>query len=169
MSCFQAVDCFLEQVLCEHKLIICHSAFQIIGNELQFPALRVEHDAQSVEEWLKIESTSAENDGMLVSRTNPTKKPVDYKKYKKDFPCSHCEKVFSYKSHLNRHMQIHTGQFSFYCEICRRGFNERNFYTAHMNKHEGRTFPCEYCSKNYYTERSLMLHVRSAHLDKLKL
>ena len=106
-----------------------------------------------------------------IGPRNPLKKPtkkIDYTKYKKDFPCSQCEKVFSYKSHLNRHMQIHTGQFSFYCEICRRGFNERNFYETHMNKHEGRTFPCDRCSKIYYTERTLMSHVKTAHPDNFQ-
>ncbi len=81
----------------------------------------------------------------------------------KAFPCSFCEKSFTSSSHRNRHMQIHTGQFTFYCHECNRGFNDRGYYTAHMNRHEGRSFPCQFCSKRYSTERLMRTHMRTAH------
>ena len=86
----------------------------------------------------------------------------------KPFPCTRCSKSFGVKSHLTRHMQLHTGQYSFYCELCRRGFNERGNFEAHMNKHKGRSFPCQYCTKRYSDERFLKMHMRESHSDQLE-
>ncbi len=77
--------------------------------------------------------------------------------------CDICLKSFSETSKLKRHMQIHTGQFSFYCEICKKGFNERSNYNYHMNRHEGKTFPCSYCNVRYSAESSLKKHLRAVH------
>ncbi len=79
------------------------------------------------------------------------------------YPCDLCDKEFSYKHVLKRHMQIHTGEFSYHCHICRRGFNEKGHYNSHMNKHEGKSFPCNYCSVRYSTEPSLKKHLRNVH------
>ncbi len=82
---------------------------------------------------------------------------------RKLYSCTLCEKSFANSSNLNRHMQVHTGNYSYYCEICRKGFNETNAFKAHMNKHEGRSFPCQFCTNRYNSERSMKDHMRAAH------
>ena len=77
--------------------------------------------------------------------------------------CTSCNKSFSSRATLARHMQLHTGQFSFYCENCKKGYNVRCNYDDHMAKHEGRTFPCSWCNKRYTTMRSLKGHMKSEH------
>ncbi len=77
--------------------------------------------------------------------------------------CTRCNKTFSSRATLARHMQLHTGQFSFYCEICKKGYNVKCNYDDHMAKHEGRTFPCSWCNRRYTTLRSLKGHMKSEH------
>ncbi len=84
------------------------------------------------------------------------------------FPCTMCSKSFLHKAHLSRHMQVHTGKYSFYCELCRKGFNEKSNFEAHMKKHTGCSFPCQYCTKRYSDEKNLRAHMKKSHVDKLE-
>lgn len=74
------------------------------------------------------------------------------------FVCTKCGKKLERRS-VSTHMQLHTGQFSFYCELCRKGFVNITHYKAHIRGHEGLKYHCEYCSKSYMDKQKLMYHL----------
>ncbi len=61
-------------------------------------------------------------------------------------------------SKLKRHMQIHTGHYSFYCQQCKKGYNEKKNYEAHVAKHEGVFFPCNRCDRKFSSLERLKNH-----------
>ncbi len=81
-------------------------------------------------------------------------------KSEKKHSCPRCGRTYTSSSSLSRHMQIHTGKFSFYCEECKKGFNEKTNYDQHIAKHEGRTFyfPCPKCGRRFLSAQRLAEH-----------
>ena len=74
--------------------------------------------------------------------------------------CPKCSKSFKDNYKLKRHMQIHTGQFSFYCEQCKKGYNEKSNYLNHMRiKHEGVFFKCDLSDKRFKTMARLKYYM----------
>ena len=80
-----------------------------------------------------------------------------YDRYR--YPCSLCDKRYTTKSHLDQHMQLHTGQFRFKCAYCQRGFNNSSGYKDHVRAHEGRKYHCEFCSKAFISQSGMKKHV----------
>ena len=76
----------------------------------------------------------------------------------KRFGCTKCDKKFSQKSHLNRHMQIHTGHYSFRCDNCGKGFNDGTNFKLHVRTHQGLKYNCKLCSKSYYSKHRYEHH-----------
>ena len=62
---------------------------------------------------------------------------------KMKFICIKCGKKLTSKSGFDRHMQLHTGHFSYYCDRCRRGFNGNTEYERDMRSHAGLKYHCE--------------------------
>lgn len=79
--------------------------------------------------------------------------------YRYKFACTECDKRYTLKSHLNRHMQLHTGEFSFYCPHCRKGFNSKNHCKDHMRTHLGLKYQCDYCFKTFGFEKNYKYHL----------
>ena len=77
------------------------------------------------------------------------------------FCCPECPKRYTQSSHLKRHMQHHTGHFSFYCQLCKKGFNEKAHFADHMRAHNGLKYHCEMCSKPFNTRNAYRRHVAS--------
>ena len=82
------------------------------------------------------------------------------------YPCSLCERRYTQKSHLDQHMQLHTGQLRFKCGYCQRGFNHSSAYKDHVSAHEGRKCHCEFCSKAFISKAGMDKHITAC---KLKL
>ncbi len=81
--------------------------------------------------------------------------------------CPLCDKDFARKHHLKRHMEIHTGIFSFYCKLCRRGFSHGHQYNDHMRAHEGLKYECNICGKSFTTKSSFENH-QSVHTGRFR-
>lgn len=101
--------------------------------------------------------------------------------------CGYCDRQFSCKSNLDRHVRLHTGQKPYTCQDCFEGFQNRSEYTQHKNtcsaitakseppklevslpttadSKSGDSFPCYICRQTFDTIHKLQMH-RKSHQD----
>lgn len=68
----------------------------------------------------------------------------------KPFLCDQCNKVFSTKTNLVRHLHIHSGSKKFQCKICGNCFTQSGSLKQHMYIHTGeRPFVCKECNRSF--------------------
>jgi len=98
-----------------------------------------------------------------------------------EYKCPICEKSFSKKYHLKRHLTVHRSNDSiseliridvpFKCEICGMAFNKRNQIREHMvsvhNKND--LFKCTVCGDEFKTQHILRQHIKKTHENPQKL
>ena len=90
-----------------------------------------------------------------VHKNEPRRSSVIKKKY----VCSYCNKVVSCLSHLQTHVQTHTGEKPHKCEMCDRKFALKNTLKRHIRSHTGeKPFKCEKCSRHFADRCSLRRH-----------
>ena len=56
----------------------------------------------------------------------------------KSFACDVCKKSFKFKSYLNVHRRIHSGERPYKCNVCDNSFTMKHHLTEHMLVHSGR-------------------------------
>lgn len=77
------------------------------------------------------------------------------------FYCQKCNRDFSTKTNLNRHMQSHEGNKPFSCTECRKSFTQKSTLKQHMYTHTGeRPYVCEVCNRGFTQCKSLIFHMR---------
>lgn len=117
--------------------------------------------------------------------SNKTRKPYkkrekkvgEEKASKEPVQCPACNKSFTRKYHLERHL-IHTScnpgtyqREEFACEVCDKKFSRIDNLRMHLRAHLGqkqrsRDFQCPFCEKSFYGSSLLNIHVRT-HTSKL--
>lgn len=82
--------------------------------------------------------------------------------------CTQCTRICSSEKNLLHHMKRkHNENKEFVCAVCGNCFAFKGELTNHINKvHKGKpkkTFKCKFCAKNYNSQKSVIIHERSAH------
>lgn len=83
----------------------------------------------------------------------------------KIFQCNHCDKKFSKKCHLNKHLKQVSGELNIICGICNKVCRDKHDYKIHSLSHSNeRPFKCSLCEKSYKTASARAAHLQS-HLE----
>ena len=76
--------------------------------------------------------------------------------------CHLCEKRFTGKKMLTRHVYSHLGIKPFVCEVCAKRYARKEDLTLHIRTHTGeRPFSCSMCERKFIRRRSYKLHLRT--------
>ena len=80
-----------------------------------------------------------------------------------EYKCTKCDKLFSRKDCLTRHMKLHKANPHIHsCDICDRTFNRKDILMVHKRKmHEEPSFKCTSCDKTFHTENLLQKHMKT--------
>ena len=79
------------------------------------------------------------------------------------YPCIKCDRQYTDISSLSRHTKsAHEGR-RYPCTICNKTFSFKRGLIGHNNLHEGIRFPCHKCTKSFSDKRNLIRHVDSLH------
>lgn len=77
------------------------------------------------------------------------------------FECKDCGKSFTQRSHLTRHIQVHTGAEPFRCDECGKSFRYKDNLTRHKRTHtDAKPFRCNECGKSFTRRSTLIAHMR---------
>jgi len=75
--------------------------------------------------------------------------------------CPKCNKTFTTKGNVTRHMKLHLDQPLYRCQTCNRGFSRKATYTEHRYLHTGeKPYQCEKCFKSFTRRKCYLLHAR---------
>ena len=77
------------------------------------------------------------------------------------FQCSHCEKRFAVRSILKQHVRTHTGEKPYCCTVCQQRFPQKSGLMTHTMLHTGKPFKCDRCEKAFVSNHKLLQHVKS--------
>ena len=101
------------------------------------------------------------------SRRSNLKRHIEGMHHKRTHPCAQCTKVFKYPNSLQRHVRTIHENHTYDCEQCGQKFINRDDLKVHVSvKHQGKVYPCQDCDKTFATPRNLRAHRDSIHAGK---
>ena len=141
------------------------------------------HYIEQVEEWIVskeglkfVESKTFPDVGVIteeqeVNLSNPTnaiitnpvavKSKLSTRSGVKPFACSQCERKFSHRGLLNRHLRVHSGEKPFACSQCGKAFTRKGHLNDHLRVHSGeKPHACNQCEKKFSRRYDLVRHHR---------
>ena len=75
------------------------------------------------------------------------------------YECRQCEKAFSHKYVLNRHLRKHIGEKPYQCSHCDTAFTLTNYLKIHMRTHTGeKPCQCSECDKAF-SQKMILIYI----------
>lgn len=103
-----------------------------------------------------------ENERIGGSPQPSTSHDISHRARRKVLTCTHCDKSFTHKGDLNKHLRKHTGEQPFVCSTCDRRFAHTSNLARHMRLHSGdRPFRCSFCNKDFSRKDKLDTHLKT--------
>merc|ERR1712080_283900 len=90
----------------------------------------------------------------------------------KTFKCETCDKCYTRKNHLVRHLKTHSGEKTFKCETCKtfkcetcdKCYTRKDNLVTHLKTHSGvKPYSYSVCSKSFLQSGVLDEHMRKTH------
>lgn len=86
----------------------------------------------------------------------------------KAFQCDNCNRYFTRKTHLRRHMTIHTDERAFACKSCDKKFRRADHLKIHENHHaKVKPHVCPYCQQSFSRAEHVRRHINCRHTQKI--
>ncbi|KAL1473564.1 hypothetical protein MTO96_021933 [Rhipicephalus appendiculatus] len=106
--------------------------------------------------------TESHGSNRSSQRMKASRAGSDGKDYKdEEHRCDVCEKVFSTKRSMRRHLHTHTGKKRYSCSVCGSEFVRKENMERHERTHTGeRPFRCDVCGQNFTRSGVLANHMR---------
>ena len=113
-------------------------------------------DVEESEKESKV--NTSDKDNLMENCELPSKQKS--KKKSGVYHCEICNKVFTQKGGLNRHLRSHTGEKRFKCSHCDKEFANKFEVTPHERIHTGeKPYKCSYCDRKFAHQRTVIRHV----------
>lgn len=125
---------------------------------------------RSVTPRAKVQTILDEREGFLVKTS--ARDGNEGQKASEAHTCSLCEKLFSNRNNLKRHLEsVHSETQTFACNECPKFFSLRHNLQRHQEScHSGsKKLFCEICLKSFTWQNNLQRHIAIVHLKKTKM
>ncbi|XP_046405109.1 zinc finger protein 436-like [Ischnura elegans] len=78
------------------------------------------------------------------------------------YSCGECEKSFSRKSHLVQHIRTHTKEKPYTCGECEKSFSQKSVLVRHIRTHtKEKPYSCGECEKSFSQKSTFVSHIRT--------
>ena len=125
-------------------------------------------EAHKNSETLETESLSSDDVHVKSKKFSPQSKGLldlditETHSLKKPYQCDQCQKGFTERKNLFRHLRTHGGKKPYECDQCHKTFTERKNLFRHERTHSGeRPFKCDQCDKTFTQKHLLTIHIRT--------